>query len=223
MSQEHTQLTAALSDYLRTISLREPPVLTALREEASTYPPNLASMHIGAEQAQLIAFLVKLAGCRKALEIGVFTGYSSTVVALALPEDGRLVACDASEEYTARARQVWAAAGVAHKIQLRLGPALETLDALLASGEQDTFDFAFIDADKANYRNYYERCLKLVRAGGVIAIDNVLWKGRVVDAASTDRDTEAIRSFNSYVYRDGRVDLSVVPIGDGLTLVRRIR
>jgi predicted O-methyltransferase YrrM len=175
-------------------------------------------MQIAPEQGQFMALLVQLLGAKKTLEVGVFTGYSSLVVALALPPEGQIVACDHSEEFTAIARRYWQQAGVAHKIHLHIAPALETLDQLLATGEAETFDFAFIDADKSNYDNYYERSLQLVRPGGLIAIDNVLWSGRVADPQIQDNRTKKIRAFNEKLLQDQRVSLSLVPIGDGLTL-----
>ena len=177
-----------------------------------------ASMQIGAEQGALLQVLVRVMGARRCLEIGTFTGYSALAVALALPKDGRIVCCDLSEEWTSIARRYWKKSGVAGKIDLRIAPALETLDALLAQGKAGSFDFAFIDADKANYSNYYERCLKLVRRGGLIAVDNTLWGGSVVDARNQTVDTRAIRAFNRKLVRDRRVDIALVPMGDGLSL-----
>lgn len=208
-----------LYEYVARVSLREPEVLARLREETRTMPH--AGMQIGADQGQFMGLLVRLIGAKNALEIGVFTGYSSTAVALALPPEGRLIACDVSEEYTAIARRYWKAAGIAAKIDLRLGPALETLDRLIAQGALGSFDFAFIDADKSNYDGYYERTLQLLRPGGLIVIDNVLWHGRVVDPAAADRDTAALRALNSKIGRDERVDISMLPIGDGVSLVRK--
>jgi len=204
-----------LYDYFQSISLREPEILTKLREETAQHP--MAIMQISPEQGQFMALLVRLMGAKKTLEVGVFTGYSSLVVALALPADGKIVACDVSEEYTAIARRYWQAAGVANKIHLHIAPALETLDRLLADGEAD-FDFAFIDADKSTYDSYYERALQLVRPGGLIAIDNVLWSGRVADPEVQDNRTNKIRAFNQKLHQDTRVTLSLVPIADGLTL-----
>ena len=204
-----------LYDYFQSISLREPEILAQLREETAQHP--MAIMQISPEQGQFMALLVRLMGAKKTLEVGVFTGYSSLVVALALPADGRIVACDVSEEYTAIARRYWQAAGVANKINLHIAPALETLDRLLADGETD-FDFAFIDADKTTYDSYYERALQLVRPGGLIAIDNVLWSGRVGDPEVQDNRTNTIRAFNQKLHQDTRVTLSLVPIADGLTL-----
>ena len=175
-------------------------------------------MQIAPEQGQFMALLVQLLGVKKALEVGVFTGYSALRVALAMPADGRLVACDINPEYTAIAQRYWAAAGVADRIDLRLGPALDTLNHLIDAGEANQFDFAFIDADKANYSNYYERVLQLVRPGGLVVIDNVLWSGRVADPAVQDSRTKALRQFNQRLYQDDRIVLSLVPIADGLTL-----
>ena len=219
MSDRTLNLTEPLYRYLQAHSLREPDALRALREETAPMPR--AGMQISPEQGQLMALLVKLLGARRTLEIGVFTGYSALAVALALPEDGRIVACDLSEEWTAIARRHWERAGVAHKIDLRLAAATRTLDALLAEGAAGTFDFAFIDADKANYVAYYERCLELLRPGGLVAADNTLWSGRVADPDDRSEDTEAIRAFNDHLHRDSRVDIAMLSIGDGLTLARR--
>jgi caffeoyl-CoA O-methyltransferase len=182
--------------------------------------PN-AQMQIGPEQGQFMALLVRLIGARRALEVGVFTGYSSLAVAMALPDDGHLLACDVSEEWTAIARRYWRSASMEHKIELVLQPAAETLAARVAAGEAATYDFAFIDADKTNYGTYYERVLELLRPGGLIAIDNTLWSGRVADDGVQDADTRALRRFNDTLHRDERIDLSLVPIGDGLTLARK--
>ncbi len=219
MSNRTLSMTDALYDYLLAVSSREPAILRRLREETAQLPN--AGMQIGPEQGQFMALLVQLLGARRTLEVGVFTGYSSLAVALALPPDGRVVACDVSEEWTAIARRYWAEAGVAGKIELRLGPAVGTLDALLAEGQADSFDFAFIDADKENYGNYYERALRLVRPGGLIAIDNVLWGGRIADPEVQGESVAAIRALNAKLHRDERVALSLVPIGDGLTLALR--
>lgn len=216
MSNIHTQITPALWDYIRQVSLREPDVLRRIREATASHPH--VSCQIAAEQGQFMALLIRLIGARLALEIGTFTGYSSTAVALALPGDGKLIACNVSTEWTAVARRFWREAGIEHKIDLQLGPALETLDQLLAERQAGTFDFAFIDADKENYDAYYERALKLVRAGGLITIDNVLWHGGVIDPGANDVDTVAIRALNQKLHDDDRVWLSLVPIGDGLTL-----
>ena len=216
MSKQTLGLDNQLYDYLLSVSLREPDILRQLREETARYP--MARMQIAPEQGQFMALLVQLLGATKTLEVGVFTGYSSLCVALALPPNGKIVACDVSEEYTAIARRYWEAAGVADKIDLRLAPALETLDELLAAGQAESFDFAFIDADKGNYEGYYERSLQLIRPGGLIAIDNVLWSGRVADSQVQDKNTAVIRAFNNKLYQDEGVTLSLVPIADGLTL-----
>jgi predicted O-methyltransferase YrrM len=219
MSNRTISLTDELHAYLLQASLREPPVLRALREE--TRHLEQRSMQIAPEQGQFMALLARLAGARRCIEVGVFTGYSSLATALALPDDGRIVACDLSEEWTAVARRYWREAGVEHKIDLRLGPALETLDAMLAAGEREGYDLAFLDAEKTEYLAYYERCLELLRPGGLIIVDNTLWDGRVADPAVGDEDTVAIRRFNETLHRDERIDLSLVPIGDGLTLARK--
>ena len=203
--------------YLQSVSLREPEILTQLRQETAKHP--MGNMQIAPEQGQFMALLVQLIGAKKTLEVGVFTGYSALAVALALPADGKVVACDVSEEYTAIARRYWQLAGVAHKIDLRIAPALATLNQLLAQAQ--TFDFAFIDADKSNYEHYYERALQLVRPGGLIAIDNVLWSGRVADPQVQDNRTQAIRALNRKLHQDQRVTISLVPIADGLTLARK--
>lgn len=216
MSNKTLDLTNQLYDYLIAKSLREPDILAQLRAETAQHP--MAQMQIAPEQGQLMALLVQLLGAKKTLEVGVFTGYSALVVALALPPDGQVIACDVSEEYTAIARRYWEAAGVADKIDLRIGPAIATLDQLLVDGQANTFDFAFIDADKSSYANYYERSLQLVRPGGLIAIDNVLWSGRVADPQVQDNRTESIRAFNIKLHTDDRITLSLVPIADGLTL-----
>ena len=220
MSRVHTPLTPDLTDYIRQVALREPEALRRQRESTDAHPR--ASMQTAPEQGQLLHLLARVAGARKALEVGVFLGYSSTWVALALPEGGKIVACDQSQEYTAEARRLWREAGVEDKIELRLGPALDTLDALIAEGNAGTFDFAFIDADKENYANYFDRAVLLVRTGGLIAIDNVLWHGDVTDASKTDAETEAMRAFNRKLQADERVSLSLVPLGDGLTLACKL-
>ncbi len=216
MSKQTIGLEQNLYDYLLSVSLREPIILTQLRQETSELP--MSRMQISPEQGQFMALLLKLMGAKKTLDIGVFTGYSSLVVALALPADGKIIACDVSEEYTSIARRYWQQAGVADKIDLHIAPALETLDSLLAAGEAATFDFAFIDADKGNYENYYERSLELIRPGGLIAIDNVLWSGKVADPQIQDNKTNKIRDFNLKLHQDSRITLSLVPIADGLTL-----
>lgn len=219
MTNQTLGLTQQLSEYLLSVSLREPAILTQLREETAQHP--MARMQIAPEQGQFLALLVQLLGAKKTLELGVFTGYSALVVALALPNNGKLVACDVSEEFTAIARRYWQEAGVADKIDLYIAPALETLDHFLAAGDADTFDFIFIDADKSNYDNYYERSLKLIRPGGLIAIDNVLWSGRVADPQIQDNRTKRMRAFNQKLQQDQRVTLSLIPIADGLTLARK--
>jgi caffeoyl-CoA O-methyltransferase len=219
MSNRSISLTDSLYQYLLDVSLREPGLLLRLREETAADPQ--ARMQISPEQGQFMALLAKLTGARRCLEVGVFTGYSSLCVAAALPDDGRIVACDVSEHWTSIARRYWAEARVAHKIDLRLAPALETLDSLVAAGEAASYDFAFIDADKTNYVGYYERALVLLRAGGLVVADNTLWSGRVADPEVADEDTVALRHFNELLHRDSRVDLSVLPVGDGLTLARK--
>jgi predicted O-methyltransferase YrrM len=205
--------------YLVDTSVRETDVARRLREETQKLPA--AQMQIGPDQGQFLQMLVQLIHAKKTLEVGVFTGYSSLWVATGLPEDGQLIACDVSEEYTSIARRYWKEAGTDHKIDLRLHPALETLDELLANGHADTFDFAFIDADKSNYDNYYERALKLIHPGGLIAIDNTIWSGRVADPNDSDTDTAAIRALNEKLHRDERVVLSMLTVGDGLTLAMK--
>ncbi|OCQ94835.1 SAM-dependent methyltransferase [Nostoc sp. MBR 210] len=212
-------LTQNLYEYLLSVSLREPEILLQLRQETAQHPR--ANMQVAPEQGQFLAFLVKLIGAKKTLEVGVFTGYSSLSVALALPPDGKIIACDVSEEFTSVARRYWEKAGVADKIDLRLAPATETLEYLLAQGQAETFDFAFIDADKENYYRYYELALQLVRPGGLIAIDNVLWSGKVVQSELQDSSTTAIREFNSKLAQDDRIDVSLIAIADGLTLARK--
>jgi predicted O-methyltransferase YrrM len=205
--------------YLVENSVRELGTAARLREE--TQKMSNAQMQIGPDQGQFMQLLVRLIGARKTLEVGVFTGYSSLWVALGLPEDGRITACDVSEEYTSIARRYWKEAGVAEKIDLRLGPAAETLNLLLSEGKAGTYDFAFIDADKGNYDTYYEQSLQLLRAGGLITIDNTIWSGRVADPAANDEDTVAIRELNAKLHSDERIDLSMLTVGDGLTLARK--
>jgi predicted O-methyltransferase YrrM len=216
MSKQTLTLNSQLYEYFQAISLREPEILAQLRQETAKHPMGI--MQISPEQGQFMALLVQLMGAKKTLEVGVFTGYSTLTVALALPADGKVIACDIDEEYTAIARSFWQQAGVADKIELHLAPALETLDKLINQGQANTFDFAFIDADKSNYNNYYERALELVRPGGLIAIDNVLWGGKVADRNIQDNRTKNIREFNQKLHQDTRVTISLVPIGDGLTL-----
>ena len=215
--------TYGLSDqehqYLMQNTVREHPLMTELRLETMALP--MARMQIAPEQAQFMQLLLKMLGARRAIEVGVFTGYSALAIAMALPEDGHLLACDISEEYTAIARPYWQRAGMESKIDLRLAPASETLDGLLAEGGAGSYDFAFIDADKESYCGYYEQCLSLLRPGGVIAIDNTLWDGRVADVYQVDEETSAIREVNKLVGSDARVECSLVPIGDGLLLARK--
>ena len=213
------QLTDTLYQYVLDHSVREPAVLRELHEETAKLP--MAGMQIGADQGQLMALLVKLIGAKRCLEVGVFTGYSSLAVALALPPDGKIIACDVSEEWTAIARRYWKKAGVDGKIDLRLGPAVATLDGLIEKGEAGRFDFAFIDADKGNYLAYYERCLKLMKQGGLIAVDNTLWSGDVANPGNQKPDTVSLRAFNDALHKDERVDIALLPIGDGLTLARK--
>jgi caffeoyl-CoA O-methyltransferase len=216
MASKTSFLPERLYQYVLAHSLREPEILADLRAQTAAHP--LARMQITPDQGQFMALLVQAIGAKRCLEIGVFTGYSSLAVALALPADGSIICCDVSEEWTAIARRYWQRAGVAHKIELRLAPALDTLDALLAAGEAGRFDFAFIDADKQNYQGYYERCLQLLRKGGLIAVDNTLWSGAVADAADEQPDTRALRAFNDHLRDDERVAVSLLPVADGLTL-----
>jgi caffeoyl-CoA O-methyltransferase len=209
-----------LAAYIREAALREPDVLRRLRESTEDHP--YASLQISPEQGQFLQLMARLVGARKTLEIGVFMGYSSTWVALALPAGGKVVACDISEEYAAIARRTWREAGVEDRFELRLGPALDSLDALLSEGQAGSFDFAFIDADKTNYLNYYERALALVRKGGLIAADNVLRSGRVADPDDHDADTEAIRAFSRKLQTDSRVAATLATIGDGLALASKL-
>ncbi|MFN7097144.1 MAG: class I SAM-dependent methyltransferase [Gammaproteobacteria bacterium] len=219
MSSTAIVLTPEIYQYYQTHTLRPHQVLDALRQETLRMP--MAEAQICPEQGAFMQMLVKMLGARKVIELGVFTGYSALSVALALPEDGKLIACDINAEWTNIAQRYWQEAGVAHKIDLRLAPAMETLQRLLDAGEANTFDFIFIDADKENYLNYYEAALKLIRVGGVIAIDNVLWYGQVVDSGNNAPSTQAIRQINSHILTDQRVDLSMLPIGDGLTLAMK--
>ena len=219
MSSDTLPLTPELLEYLQKVSLREPPVLRRLREETAAHP--YASMQVSPEQGQFMALLVKLIGARRTLEIGVFTGYSSTVTALALPPDGCITACDVDEDFISIAQRYWNEAGVSQKIELHMAPALDTLQQLLDQGPTNFYDLAFIDADKCNYPLYYEKCLQLVRPGGVILVDNVLWGGRVANQEINDEDTGGIRRLNTIIHADDRVDVSMIPIGDGLTLARK--
>jgi len=218
MSDRTLNLDDKLYRYLLDHSVREHPAQAGLREATRNHSHSV--MQISPEQGQFMALLVKLMGARKTIEIGVFTGYSALAVALALPEDGQILACDISDEYTRIAKPFWMQAGVAHKIDLRLQPALTTLDQRIAEGAKGQYDFAFIDADKGTYDAYYERCLTLVRTGGLIAIDNVLWSGKVAVPADSE-DTAAIQALNDKLHHDERIDLSLLPVGDGLTLARK--
>src|ERR1700716_2215268 len=219
MSRDTINLSAPLLAYVRSVGVHEDADLAALREATANH--SSAGMQISPEQGSLMALLVHILGARKTLEVGVFTGYSAMVVAKAMGSQGQVVALDISEEFTTIARRHWAKAGVADRIDLRLRPAADSLKALLAAGESESFDFAFIDADKENYDTYYEYALQLVRRGGLIAIDNVLWGGKVVDPADQAPDTVAIRAINEKIHGDSRVDATLIPIGDGLTLARR--
>ena len=221
MSRRTLSIDDRLYQYILDASLREHPTLAELRAATRDHPHS--NMQISPEQGQLLALLVKLIGARRTIEVGVFTGYSALAVALALPDDGRVLACDISDEYTRVGRPYWQRAGVAEKIDLVLEPAAATLDARLAAGEAGRYDFAFIDADKPNYDNYYERCLKLLRAGGLVAFDNTLWSGKVADRvdAQQDPDTAALQALNLKLRDDSRIDVSLLPIGDGMTLARK--
>jgi predicted O-methyltransferase YrrM len=212
----------AMTDHIETYVLahtRETEIASRLREETAKLPQ--AGMQIGADQAAFLALLVRSIGARRCIEIGTFTGYSALAVAAALPVDGKLICCDISAEWTAIARRYWIEAGIASRIDLRLAPALDTLDDLLARGGSGHYDFAFIDADKSGYDIYYEACLKLLRPGGLIALDNMLWSGRVADPGQRDDDTEAIRSLNAKIHADSRVEATLLTVGDGVTLVRK--
>ena len=218
MSNRTIQLDDRTYEYLLAHSLREAPALAALRAETASHPK--VNMQIAPEQGQFMQMLVRLTGARRAIEVGVFTGYSSLAVMLAMPKDARLLALDVSEEFTAIARRHWQAAGVADRIELVIAPARDTLDVRIAAGESGRYDFAFIDADKGGYLAYYERLMKLVRPGGLIAVDNTLWSGDVADPENRDSDTVALREFNDILHKDPRIELALLPVGDGLTLAR---
>ncbi|MGA8028309.1 MAG: class I SAM-dependent methyltransferase [Bryobacteraceae bacterium] len=210
----------AISDYIRFVGMSEPDILRRLREETARHPQ--ARMQITSEQGQFFRVLLGAIGAAKCLEVGVFTGYSSIVTAMALPEHGRLIACDMSEEYTSIARRYWREAGVEHRIELRLGPAVDTLRALLDEGSAGTFDFAFIDAEKTEYDAYYELALHLLRPGGLMAIDNMLWHGQVLDEDNNEPGVMAIKALNLKIKRDSRVTAVLLPIADGVTLARKL-
>jgi predicted O-methyltransferase YrrM len=219
VTDRRLQITDELHRYLVDHSVREPDVLARLRDATASLPQ--AQMQIGPEQGQLMALLAKLVGAKRCIEVGVFTGYSSLAVALALPDDGRILACDVSEQWTAIARRFWREAGVEHKIELKLQPAVRTLEELIAAGEASRYDFAFVDADKPAYDTYYELLLKLLRPGGLMALDNTLWSGAVADPNEREPNTVALRALNDKLHRDERIDLSLLPVGDGLTLARK--
>ena len=219
MSNQTLSLDERLYRYVLNISVDEPQLLAELRAETAALP--MARMQISPEQGQFMQWLLRLMGAKRGIEVGVFTGYSSLSAMLAMPQDAYLLACDVSTEWTVIAQRYWAKAGVAERIDLQLAPAIDTLDSALASGEAGCFDYAFIDADKGGYMAYYECCLQLLRPGGVVMVDNVLWNGRVADPNESDDDTLAIRAFNERLRDDQRIDLSLVPIGDGLSLCRK--
>ena len=220
MSSDTIELNQSLRDYLINVSVKEPGVLKDLREE--TLQLDEFQMQISPEQGSFLSFLVKLINAKHTLDIGVFTGYSSLVVALQLPQNGYVTACDTNEEWTEIAQKYWKEAKVEDKIDLHIAPAVETLEKLISNGNEGLYDFSFIDADKINYQHYFEQSITLVRKGGVIAIDNVLWGGRVLDNSDTEPATRAIREFNSKLYEDDRVAISMIPIGDGLTLAQKL-
>jgi predicted O-methyltransferase YrrM len=219
MANKTIGLSEDLAGYVIEVGAREPHVLARLREETAAIPQH--GMQIAPEEGAFLAMLVELTGARRCIEVGTFTGYSSLAVALALPDDGSVVCCDVSEEWTAVARRYWSDAGVADRIDLRIAPASETLDALIADGGEAAYDFAFVDADKTGYDGYYERLLRLVRPGGLIVLDNMLWGGAVIDPEADDGDTDAIRSLNRKLATDERISLCLLPIADGVTLVRK--
>lgn len=216
MGRDNQLIDPAVIDYILKNSLREPDILARLREETASHPR--VAFQIPPEQGQFFQLLIRMLGARRTLEVGVFTGYSALSVALALPSDGRIIACDISDEYTAVARRYWAEAKVSDKIDLRIGPADATLDALIASGQSGTFDFAFVDADKSGYPRYYEQCLKLLRPGGLMALDNMLLSRKVLDASNQTDDVLALRKLNLLIHQDSRVDALLLPFADGLTL-----
>lgn len=219
MSPKTIGLDQDLHDYLMSISLRESAPFRELREETSKL--EYSNMQTAPEQGQLMRMLVQLMGARRAIEVGTFTGYSAMCVASGLPDDGELIACDVKDEWVNIGRAYWKQAGLADKIDVRIAPALETLDELIEAGQRGTFDFAYIDADKEHYIDYYERCLELLRIGGLVGVDNTLWGGSVIDESNQEESTVAIREFNQHLADDDRVDLTIVPVGDGLTLARK--
>jgi O-methyltransferase len=214
-----TKMTDTLYEYVLSVGMREPEVMRELREETSKLADG--EMQIAPEQGPFLAMLIQMIGAKNCIEIGTFTGYSALWHAAAMPGDGNLICCDVSEEYTSIARKYWDKSGLSPKIDLRLGPATDTLESLLNGGWAGIMDYAFIDADKANYDSYYESCLKLLRPGGLIAIDNTLWDGKVADAEVKDADTVAIRELNAKLHADERVWISFLPFADGLTLARK--
>ena len=219
MANKTIGISDELAAYVVAVGTREPDVLARLREETAALPRH--GMQVAPEQGAFLALLVELIGARRCIEVGTFTGYSSTAVALAMPADGRLVCCDVSEEWTSMARRYWDEAGVADRIDLHIAPASETLDRLLMDGEEGGYDFAFVDADKTGYDGYYERLLRLVRPGGLIALDNTLWSGAVLDQDATDEDTRALQALNAKLATDERITLCLLPVADGVTLARR--
>jgi len=219
MANRSIGLNSELYDYLLNYGLREPDILQQLRN--ATEKEELSVMRSAPEQGQLMAMLLRLMGAKRVLEIGTYTGYATLWMALALPEDGKIVSCDVSEQWTAVGQAYWAAAGVADKIELHLQPALETLHTLLNKGAHESFDFAFIDADKINYAAYFESCLKLIRPGGLIVVDNVLWGGSVIDGANREESTASIRVFNQQLSTDSRIELNMLPVADGITLAMK--
>ena len=219
MANQTIGLSDDLAAYVREVGIREPDVLARLREETAALPRH--NMQIAPEEGAFLAMLVELVGARRCIEVGTFTGYSSLAVALALPDDGSVLCCDVSEEWTSIARRYWDEAGVGERIELRIAPASETLDALIGAGEQATYDFAFVDADKSGYDGYYEQLLRLVRPGGLIAFDNTLWGGDVLDEDTDDEDTRALRALNAKLARDERISICLLPVADGVTLARK--
>jgi predicted O-methyltransferase YrrM len=219
MSNVSMGLPPEMQDYLVRHGVREPEILRRLRDETAPIPQH--DMQIAPEQGALLSLLVELLGAKRAIELGTFTGYSSLVTMLAMPPDGTMVCCDISDEWTSVARRYWAEAGVADRVELRLGPALETLDELLASGAEGTFDFAFIDASKREYPDYHERIVRLLRSGGLAAYDNVFWDGGVIDESMQDEDTLGVRRLNERLAADERVSISMIPVADGVTLARK--